>query len=484
MNITKQAALARYPALDQNIGGKIEPGTGAERTVLNPASGDVLGHYREVSGEALARALRLAEEGYRVWKTTSAHERGRVLHAVARALRERKTELAELVVLELGKPWKEALADVETAAGLWEWAAEEGRRSYGRIIPPREAGTRLMVLREPLGPVAAFGSWNAALATPSRKMSGALGAGCSIIVKAAEETPACYLALARIAYECGLPEGVLSVVVGEPAHISETLIDSDIIRGITFTGSTRIGQLLAAKAVGSGKRPILELGGHSPVLIFDDVDIEQTAKTAAVAKFRNSGQICVSPTRFYVQRSIHDAFAEALTAEAKKLKLGCGFDPEATMGPLIAERRVAEMASFVEDAMARGLTVSTGGKAPDGPGYFFEPTVITGVPEEAKISNVEPFGPMAMTASFDTYDEAIALANRLPFALAGYVQTNNVRIATRALDDIEAGNVICNAWRASLPETPFGGIKQSGLYSEGGIEGLEAFTTVKFAYLS
>lgn len=481
---TRQEAQARYPKLQQIIGGGVEEGTGPEVAVIDPTTEQVLGHYNEVSTDALDRALTMAADGFRVWKTTSPVQRGAILNKIADTMRARAPELAELVVLELGKPMAEAVGEVEQAAGMWQWAAEEGRRAYGRIIPSREAGTRQMVLREPLGPVAAFGSWNAPLITPSRKISGALGAGCSMIIKASEEVPACTLALAKIAYECGLPEGVLSVVIGDPATISERLIDSPVTRGVTFTGSTKIGQILAARAVSQGKRPIMELGGHAPVLIFDGVDVEKTARAAAISKFRNSGQICVAPTRFFVQRPIHDAFAEALAAAANDLKLGCGFDASSTMGPLIDKRRVAAMEAFLEDAQKRSLNILAGGVAPNQTGYFFEPTVIAGAPSDAMVQNIEPFGPIAATAPFDTYDEAIALANRLPFALAAFIQSENVHTATRAIDDVEAGNVICNGWRVSLPETPFGGIKQSGLFAEGGIEGLEAFQTVKSAFLA
>lgn len=481
---TRQEAQARYPALTQNIGGICEPGEGREVPVLDPTTGETLGQYQEISEAALDRALSLAQASFFIWKAKPAVERSRVLHQVAIAMREQAQQLAELVVLELGKPWVEALAEVEQAAGMWEWAAEEGRRAYGRIIPSREAGSRQMVLSEPLGPIAAFGSWNAPLITPSRKMAGALGAGCTVIMKASEEVPACVLSIARIAYECGVPEGALSVVIGDPAIISNRLIESDVIKGITFTGSTRIGQMLSAKAVKLGKRPIMELGGHAPALIFDDVDLEKTARAAARTKYRNCGQVCTSPTRFLVQRRIYGDFIAAFVAEAKTLRAGCGFDATTTLGPLIDARRVDAMDAFVQDARERGFDILTGGSTIERDGFFYEPTVINHATTEALVSNIEPFGPIAAFTPFGTYDEAIALANRLPFALASYVHTSNVHISIKAADDIEAGNVICNGWRVSLPETPFGGIKQSGFFSEGGIEGLAAFQNRKFVYVA
>lgn len=482
---TRSEARAHYPQIGQLIGGAFETGGARARAdILDPTTGDVLGQYPVATEADIDRALAAAQRGFDVWRKTPAFERAKVLRKVADVMRANTEELARLVTLELGKPWKEAVAEVEQAAGMWEWAAEEGRRAYGRIIPSRESASRQLALREPLGPVAAFGSWNAPLITPSRKMSGALGAGCSIIMKASEEVPACALALGRIAYECGLPEGALSILVGDPVMISERLIDSPVIRGVTFTGSTQVGKALSARAAAMMKRPIMELGGHAPVLIFDDVNVEAVANAAAAAKFRNSGQVCISPTRFLVQKKIFGAFTEALAAAANRLVIGDGFEPATTMGPLIRPRRVAAMENFVADARQRNLAIAAGGAAIARDGYFYAPTVIAGAGTDALVSNVEPFGPIAVTSSFDTYDEAIALANRLPFALAAYVQAENVHTVNRAIDDVQAGNVICNGWRVSLPETPFGGHKESGLFTEGGIEGLAAFQNIKFAYMA
>lgn len=482
---TRSEAQTHYPEIGQLIGGAYEVAGGrVMRDIVDPTTGCALGQYPEATQDDIARALAAAERGFAVWRRTSAFDRARVLRKVADTMRARVHELARLVTLELGKPWKEAVAEVEQAAGMWEWYAEEGRRAYGRIIPAREAHARQLVSPEPLGIVAAFGSWNAPLITPSRKMAGALGAGCAIIMKASEEVPACALAIGRIAYECGLPEGALSILVGDAVLISERLIDAPCVRGVTFTGSTQIGKQLAARAVAQMKRPIMELGGHAPVLVFDDVDVAATARAAATAKFRNSGQICIAPTRFFVQRRVYDAFNAALAQAADELVLGCGFEPRTTMGPLVHPRRVKAMESFVADARARQLRIVAGGQAPALDGAFFAPTVIADVTPDTMVSNVEPFGPIAATAPFDTYEEAIALANRLPFALAAYVQSSNVHTITRAIDDVEAGSVICNGWRVSLPETPFGGHKDSGLFAEGGVEGLQAFQNVKYAYVA
>lgn len=482
---TRHEARDYYPELGQLIGGAFETGGGrVMRDVVDPTTGVPLGQYPEATEADIDRALAAAERGFAVWRKRSAFERAKVLRKVADTMRARAEELARLVTLELGKPWKESVAEVEQAAGMWEWYAEEGKRAYGRLIPPREAYTRQLVTPEPLGIVAAFGSWNAPLITPSRKMAGALGAGCAIIMKASEEVPACALAIGRIAYECGLPEGALSILVGDAVLLSERLIDAPAVRGVTFTGSTQIGKQLSARAVAQMKRPIMELGGHAPVLVFDDVDIAATARAAAAAKFRNSGQICIAPTRFYVHRKVYDAFNEALAQAARELVLGCGFEAKTTMGPLVHPRRVRAMESFVTDARERQHRILAGGEAQARDGAFFAPTVIADITPETMVSNVEPFGPIAATAPFDTYEEAVGLANRLPFALAAYVQSSNVHTINRAIEDVEAGSVICNGWRVSLPETPFGGHKDSGLFAEGGIEGLQAFQNVKYAYVA
>jgi succinate-semialdehyde dehydrogenase/glutarate-semialdehyde dehydrogenase len=483
--VSRTEARARYPRLGQLIGGSLEPGGGSRTlAVTDPSTGELLAHAPIATAEEVQRALDGAERSFRAWRRTSAIERARILRKVADTMRHRAQELAELMVLEQGKCWAEALGEVEQAAGMWEWSAEEGRRAYGRVIPGRDPDSRHLALVEPVGPVAAFHAWNGPLVNPSRKMAGALAAGCTIVLKAAEEVPACVLAIGRIAYDCGLPDGTLSVLVGDPAMISQALIDSPVTRAMTFTGSVQVGKMLAQRAVSLMKRPILELGGHAPVLVFDDVDVQAVAKGAVAFKFRNAGQICASPTRFYIQRSIYADFVEAMEAEAGKVIVGCGFDPATTMGPLIHQRRLNAVADLVEDARDRGAKVVTGGRRLDRPGFFYEPTVLADVGVDAKVSNHEPFGPVAALTPFDTYEEVIQLANRLPFGLASYVHTRDVHIMNRAVDDLEAGNVVGNGWRATMPETPFGGVKDSGLFSEGGIEGLRAFQNVKYAAIS
>ena len=485
MSATRAEAIKRYPKLGQLIAGEMRYDRGGSTIeVIDPTTGLALGTVPMATEADVDESLAAASKGFDIWRKTSAFERSNLMRKVADRLREKAETLAELLVLELGKPWREALGEVDVAAGMWEWAAEEGRRAYGRVIPSREQGARQLVLVEPIGPVAAFVTWNGPLVTPSRKMSGALGAGCSIVLRASEEVPACALALGQIVYECGLPAGVLSVLSGDPVMMSGKLLESPVTRAVTFTGSTDVGKLLSQQAVAHMKRPIMELGGHAPVLVFDGIDVHAFAKRAVAAKFANSGQVCFAPTRFYVQRSLYGDVVEAMTDEAKQLVVGCGFDPKTQMGPLKSERRRSAIEQLIEDARQRELRVTTGGRRIDRPGFFYEPTIVADATTEARLSNAEPFGPIAALTPFDTYEEAIILANRLPYGLGAYVHARDFETLHRATNDLEAGNVICNGWRVTYPETPFGGYKESGMFSEGGIEGLRAFQNVKYASLS
>lgn len=473
--------MADYPALKLFINGQWRDAEGRRtEPVLNPASGAVLGELPHASDADLDEALASSAKTQELWRRMSPVDRGRILHKAAALILERAEHIASLITLELGKPIAESRVEVETAAGIFAWNAEEGRRSYGRVIPSRNRAIQQIAVREPLGPIAAFAPWNAPAITPARKISSALAAGCSVIIKPSEETPATALAIAAALEEAGLPAGVLNVVFGHPAQISEKLVGSPITRGITFTGSTQIGKQLGALAVQTMKRMTLELGGHAPVVVFGDVDPEAAALSAVSAKFRNSGQVCTSPTRFYVHESIHDRFAAKLSELANAITVGDGFSPATKMGPLANARRVDAMDRFVDDARSRNITVSAGGERCGNQGFFYRPTVLSNVDEDCMASNVEPFGPLAATAPFRTMDDAIRLSNRLPFGLASYVMTNNLRNASTMSEAIQSGNVIVNHWQASLPETPFGGYKDSGVGSEGGIEGLHEFQTIKY----
>jgi succinate-semialdehyde dehydrogenase/glutarate-semialdehyde dehydrogenase len=470
-----------YPALELLISGRWVGADGRKTIpVHNPATGAVLAELPCATEADLDEALAAAGKGFSLWRRISANERARILRRAADLMRERREYLATLVTLELGKPIAEARLEIEQAAGMFEWSAEEGRRAYGRVIPSRAENIQQIAVKEPVGPIAAFSPWNAPTITPSRKISGALAAGCSVIIKPAEETPATALAIGKVLIEAGLPEGVLSIVFGDPVLISKKLIESPVIRGITFTGSTQVGKQLAGLAVQGMKRMTLELGGHAPVVVFDDVNVDAVAKAAATAKYRNSGQVCTSPTRFYVHESIHDQFVKKFAEVAKTITVGDGFDPGTAMGPLAHARRVEAMEAFVADARSRDTKIAAGGGRCGNQGFFFQPTLLVNIDNDSMAANVEPFGPLASTTPFGTFDEVVTLANRLPFGLAAYAMTNNLKRAKEISGAIESGNVILNHWQVSLPETPFGGHKDSGVGLEGGIEGLQAFQNTKF----
>ncbi|MHC4042113.1 NAD-dependent succinate-semialdehyde dehydrogenase [Bradyrhizobium sp. 23AC] len=473
--------MVDYPALKLFIDGHWRDGEGrAAETVLNPATGLGLGDLPHASAADLEEVLASSARGHDTWSRMPAIDRSRILQRAAVLIQERSDQIAGLITLELGKPIAESRVEVETAAGMFVWNAEEGRRAYGRVIPSRNRAIQQIAIREPLGPIAAFAPWNAPAITPARKISSALAAGCSVIIKPAEETPATALAIAAALKDAGLPAGVLNVVFGAPRLISQALLESPVTRGVTFTGSTQVGQQVGALAVQTMKRMTLELGGHAPVLIFGDVDPELAAVAAATAKFRNSGQVCTSPTRFFVHETIHDRFAAKLSELAEAIVVGDGLNPRTKMGPLAHVRRIESMERFVEDAHARGIAVSAGGRRCGDRGFFYRPTVLSNVDDDCMASNVEPFGPLAATAPFQTIEDAIRLANRLPFGLASYVMTHDMRNAATACEAIQSGNVIVNHWQASLPETPFGGYKDSGIGVEGGIEGLQEFQTIKY----
>lgn len=482
--LTRAEATALYPEPVLLHGGEPMQAKGhAMFPVVDPATGTTLAEFPVASERDVDECLRLTQQGFALWSATPVTERSAVLNRAADLILADRARLAALVTLELGKPTAEALTEADTAAGMFRWAAEEARRLYGRQIPGRESDCWQMSFLEPVGPVAAFAAWNAPLITPARKISSTLAAGCSVILKAAEETPACAVELARLVVKAGVPEGAVSVLFGDPAMISARLLASPVIRAVTFTGSTTIGKLLSAQACQTMKRLVMELGGHAPVLVFDDIDIEAVAKAAATAKFRNSGQVCTAPTRFLVQRKIYEPFAEALAAAARALSVGDGFDAATQMGPMALERRRTATEALVADARDRGLRILAGGSRIDRPGIFHEPTVIADAGTDAKVSNEEPFGPIAALTQFDTLDEAVGIANRLPIGLAAYVMTNRLDLAKAAARRIEAGTVSVNGWRASLPETPFGGLKESGVGREGGLEGVLAFTNIKHVAL-
>jgi succinate-semialdehyde dehydrogenase / glutarate-semialdehyde dehydrogenase len=448
--------------------------------VINPATGEPIAALPHATPADLDRAVAAASREFKTWKAMTAYDRAKIIRKAADILRERANTLAAWMTMEQGKPIGESVQEIHICADILDWTADEGRRSYGRIVPSRVPGVKWMVTREPVGPVAGFTPWNFPGIIPARKISAALAVGCTMVIKPSEETPATVLAIARALNDAGLPKGVLNVVHGKPSEVSEHLIASDGIRKITFTGSTNVGQHLAVLAAKAGvKRATMELGGHAPVLIFEDADIDHAIRVMSAAKYRNAGQVCISPTRFYVHDSVHDRFVDGFAKAASALKVGDGMDPANQMGALANSRRVPSMERMVADAVQRGAKVKAGGERGSNRGYFFQPTVLADVPQDAIIMNEEPFGPVAVTARFSSFDEVIEQANRLPYGLASYAFTQSSRTAAMVSDALEAGMVGINNNFISMAETPFGGVKQSGYGSEGGTEGMDAYLVTK-----
>ncbi|RGE18963.1 NAD-dependent succinate-semialdehyde dehydrogenase [Leucobacter sp. wl10] len=467
---------ADYPELALLVGGEWRSAGGRETLpVRNPATGEVIARLPAASVGDLDDALERAQRAADPWRATTAYDRYRMLRRAAELLRVRAPEIGRATTMEQGKPVAEATAEAVSAADIFDWFAEEGRRAYGRIVPSRVPGGRDLVLRQPVGPVAAFTPWNFPITIPARKLAAALAAGCPVILKPAEETPATGLALARALVDAGLPDGVLSVVFGRPAEVSEHLIRSDAVRKVTFTGSTAVGKRIARLAADGVKRATLELGGHAPVLVFDDADAETVARRAVASKFRNAGQICIAPTRFLIQEGVYERFVRAMADEISRLRMGDGLDASTTLGPLAHERRPAAVAALVDDAVDRGARIVTGGGEAPGPGYFWHPTLLAEVDPAARIMREEPFGPVALAVPFADTDEALRLANALPYGLASYAFTDSRSRAREVSERIEAGMLAINHFRLVGPETPFGGVKESGYGSEGGSEGIEDF---------
>ncbi|GAP35391.1 NAD-dependent succinate-semialdehyde dehydrogenase [Piscinibacter sakaiensis] len=469
-----------YPTLSLYIDGEfIEAGRDAQ-DVVNPATREVVGRLPLASPADLDRALAAAERAFRRWKTSSPMERSAILRRVAVLTRERHEEIARHITLDQGKVLAEARAEVLGCADHADWHAEECRRIYGRVIPSRDPAVRQFVVREPVGVCAAFTPWNFPFNQAIRKIVAAIGAGCTLILKGPEDSPSAVVALARLFHDAGLPPGVLNIVWGVPAQVSEHLIASPVVRKISFTGSVPVGKRLAALAGAQMKRVTMELGGHAPVVVCEDADLDAACEVITRMKLRNAGQVCVAPTRFYVQRGVYAAMVDRLVARFEAIRVGDGLAPDSDMGPLAHERRVTEMQGFVDDARRSGGTVLTGGRAPRDGGYFFAPTLVGGLRDDARLMTQEPFGPIAPLASFDTLDEVIARANGLPFGLAAYAFTQNVRSAHRLASELEAGMVNLNHAGMALPETPFGGIKDSGIGSEGGSETFDGYLVTKF----
>ncbi|CAI0712616.1 NAD-dependent succinate-semialdehyde dehydrogenase [Serratia liquefaciens] len=455
------------------VAGKTSP-------VTNPATDEVIGSVAHAAAADLDLALDATERGFKVWRDTSAYQRANLMRKAAALLRERAEKIAAIMSQEQGKPVAQAKVEILNSADVIDWFAGEASRTYGQIIPSRSRDVQQQTLKLPVGPVAAFTPWNFPINQIVRKLSAALAAGCSIIVKGPEETPASPAELIRAFADAGVPAGVIALVYGTPAEISEYLIPHPTIRKISFTGSTRVGKHLAALAGQHMKKATMELGGHAPVLIFDDADLDAAAKELALAKFRNAGQVCIAPTRFLIQQGVYEAFVEKFTAAVRDIKLGNGLEEGVTMGPMVLQRSVEAIDAFVKDAIAQGAKATTGGHRVAGVGNFFEPTVLRDVPLSARAMSEEPFGPVALLRPFTTYEEAIAEANRLPYGLAAYAYSRSITTVTALGRDVESGMLSINHIGFGLPETPFGGVKDSGHGTEGGSEAIESYLETRF----
>ncbi len=470
-----------YPNTQLFIDGAWGPSaSGKTLDVANPATGETIGTVAHAGKADLDRALAAVDKGFKAWKKVSAFERSKVLRKAGEIMRSRADEIAQIMTQEQGKPVIEAKMEAMAAADIMDWFAEEARRTYGRVIPARADGVYQLVVKEPVGPVAAFTPWNFPINQAVRKCSAALAAGCSIISKGPEETPASCAALVKVYEDAGVPAGAVNLVFGIPAEISEYLIPHPIIRKVTFTGSTAVGKHLAMLAGQHMKRITMELGGHAPAIVFEDANVDKAIKLLSGAKFRNAGQVCVSPTRFLVHENIYEQFVDGFVAAAKAIKVGSGMEKDTFMGPLANPRRVDAMQAIVADAVSKGAKLRTGGKRIGNKGNFFEPTVLTDVPMEAKIMTEEPFGPIAPIASFRNFDEVVAEANRLPYGLAAYAYTSSAATAGAIGAAFESGMVSINHHGLALPEVPFGGVKDSGFGSEGGSEAIESYLNTKF----
>ncbi|MBS7547883.1 NAD-dependent succinate-semialdehyde dehydrogenase [Dietzia massiliensis] len=458
----------------------IDSADGRTIDVLNPADGQVIGTVAHASVADLDSALAAADRGFRIWRDTTPAKRSTIMRAAAQLLRDRVETIAHHLTLEQGKPLRESEGEILAAADIIDWFADEGLRVYGRLVPHRTDITiRQMVLKDPVGPVAAFTPWNFPVNQVVRKIAAGLAAGCSLIVKAPEETPASPAELIRAFADAGLPAGVLGLVYGDPAEISGYLIPHPVIRKVTFTGSTAVGKQLAALAGQHMKRSSMELGGHAPVIVCDDADLELVLRTMGPMTFRNAGQVCISPTRFLVQNGVRDEFARALVGHAESIRVGSGLEDGTTMGPLANDRRLAAMGEFHTDALDRGAQVLTGGHRIGEAGNYWAPTVFDEVPTDARLFNDEPFGPVAAIRGFDQLDEAIAEANRLPYGLAGYAFTGSLANADLLTRRVEVGMLWVNMPSMPSAELPFGGIKESGYGSEGGPEAMECYLNTR-----
>ena len=480
MNAHDKGVSQSYTDLKLIIAGRELSGEGREvEDVINPATGGALAGLPHASAADLDLALETSESAFKVWRQMLAVDRAKIMRKAADIIRERIEHIATVLTLEQGKPINESRLEIVLSVETLDFMADEGRRTYGRVIPGHTPHSRVITTLEPVGPVAAFTPWNFPALTIMRKIAGALGAGCSLILKASEETPGTAVEVVRAFKDAGLPDGVLQLVFGVPAQVSEHVLASRQIRKISFTGSTSVGGHLASIAAKNHKRFTMELGGHAPVLVFPDADLDATVQLLAAAKYRNAGQVCVVPSRFFVHDDVYAPFVDRMTDYARKLTIGPGMEPSSTMGPMANARRLDAMERLTADAVKAGATVTTGGNRIGNQGFFFEPTVLAEVTDAATIMSEETFGPIAPVSRFTDMDEVIDRANSLPFGLSGFIYTGSEKTARVVSDRLEVGMVAINSTTVSLPQAPFGGVKASGEGHEGGTEGIEVYTVKK-----
>ena len=475
-----------YEKYGQFIDGKWHKSSSGETyEVINPANEEIIGKASKASSEDVDKALLSAQKGLEVWKKTPPWQRAYILRRIADKMREKQDILAKWMTLEVGKPFAEAKGEVNGAADIYEWNAEETKRIYGQTVESRFEDTRVHVYYQPVGVVAALVPWNFPLILASRKISTALAAGCSVICKPDVITPGTVMELIDICRECGVPEGVVNLLSGDPASISEQLIESDIVKKVSITGSTRVGKLILKKAADKVQRVTMELSGHSPFIVFEDSNIEKVADMAIAAKFRNNGQVCISPNRFYIQESKKEEFVKKFIEKAKKLKIGNGLDEGVQLGPLTTAKRLGEIEQLVEITKKEGAKVLLGGKRPSefNKGYFYEPTVFDDVQDNFTIMRQEPFGPLVPMLSFKTFDEVIERANNNDLGLCSYIYTNDMQKAHVASELMETGCVAVNTPTVAVAEAPFGGIKQTGYGREGGSMAIKDYLNIKYTHL-
>jgi succinate-semialdehyde dehydrogenase/glutarate-semialdehyde dehydrogenase len=456
--------------------------TGQTLPVVNPATEAVIGHIPAAGAAETRRALEAAHRAMPAWSKLTAYDRAKVLKKTGDLMRERADAIAALLTAEQGKPLGEAKGEILHAADTFEWFAEEGKRAYGQLIPNSVAGKRHLTFKHPVGVVGAITPWNFPVTLPSRKIAPALAAGCTIVLKPAHQTPLSLLATLHCLIDAGTPAGVVNVVTGLAEPIGAEIMANPICRKVSFTGSTAIGKLLVRQSADTLKRLSLELGGHAPFIVMPDADPEAVAKAAVLGKFRNNGQVCIAPSRFFIHRDVQKTFTEVAVETARKLKLGNGVEPGIEVGPMVEERGLTKTAGLVSDATAKGAKVLTGGARSTRfeRGYFFEPTVLSGLPSDAKILTEEPFAPVMPLLDFAKLDDVIAAANNTPYGLAAYVFTNDLSAMFKLAEGIEAGIIGMNDPVPAAPQCPFGGMKESGLGRELAHEGLEAYLETKY----